>query len=116
MANHIPPRLEATLGDLTRESLDAVVNAANEKLARGGGVCGAILAAAGPGLAEACADVAPCPTCDARTTGVFGYPLEVATEIAVRTVATTPTAVERVRFVCFDAPTLAVYERALSAP
>src|SRR5919206_553178 len=51
----------------------------------------------------------------AISTGIYGYPLEEATEIAVSTVATTTTDVELVRFVCFDATTLAVYERRLTA-
>ena len=45
----------------------------------------------------------------AISTGIFGYPLDAATDIAVETVRSTPTAVATVRFVCFDSPTLQAY-------
>lgn len=66
------PRLDAVLGDLTLEQTDVVVNAANPSLAPGGGVCGAIFARAGAGLAEACAALGGCPTGDAVATPGFG--------------------------------------------
>jgi O-acetyl-ADP-ribose deacetylase (regulator of RNase III) len=63
--------VEARLVDITTLHVDAIVNAANSSLAPGGGVCGAIHAAAGPGLARACATLAPCPTGEARITPGF---------------------------------------------
>ena len=64
-------RIEIIAGDITRLDLDAIVNAANEALAPGGGVCGAIHRAAGPELAAACAATGQCPTGEARITPGF---------------------------------------------
>ncbi len=66
--------LRAILADITTLDVDAIVNAANDQLAPGGGVCGAIHRAAGPELAEACALLAPCPAGEARVTPGFNLP------------------------------------------
>ena len=66
--------LKVIQADITTLALDAIVNAANERLLAGGGVCGAIHRAAGPQLARACLPLAPCPTGEARITDGYGLP------------------------------------------
>ena len=161
--------LEVVLGDITTQAVDAIVNAANPALARGAGVCGAVFAAAGPGLEAACAALGGARTGDAVatpgfalparwiihavgpvwrggdrgeaqllaaayrrslevadelgatsvafpaiSTGIYGYPLDAATDVAISSVRESPCRVTVVRFVCFDARTLAAYERRLA--
>lgn len=61
--------------DIARLDVDAVVNAANEGLLAGGGVCGAIFSAAGyEQLQAACCRIAPCPTGSAMVTRGFDLP------------------------------------------
>lgn len=66
--------IQVVRGDLTRMSVDAIVNAANEHLVPGGGVCGAIHAAAGPDLARACAKIGHCSVGEAVITPGFELP------------------------------------------
>ena len=61
-------------GDITRSDVDCIVNAANEDLMPGGGVCGAIHQAAGKELAVECKRIGHCGVGEARITS--GYDLK----------------------------------------
>jgi len=163
--------VELRQGDITTMAVDAIVNAANSRLAGGGGVDGAIHRAGGSSIMDECRRIGGCPTGSAVITragklrckhvihavapfysgkpddaallrsayatalriadehalrsiafpslgtGAYRYPIEEAAPIALGTAiahAQAGTTLERITFVLFSEPDLALYERVLA--
>lgn len=109
--------VEMILGDITTVKADAIVNAANEGLVRGGGENEPALLAScyDKSLALAHINGLKSVAFPSISTGIFGYPTEAAAKIAVeRALAFVEDHAMKVMWVLFDEKTKAIYDETLA--
>jgi O-acetyl-ADP-ribose deacetylase len=162
--------LSFVVGDLTQQRVDAIVNAANEALAPGGGVCGAIHRAGGDEIFDEAARLGGCATGDAKateagrlparyvihavgpeweggdageaellgsayrrslevaeelgcrtiafpalSTGIYGYPVDLAAPVAIEAARPFESRLDEIRFVFLDDEPRGIFEQAANA-